>query len=156
MYPCFDTDGISSERLLSEWKWLAFGELSLLAVNAFGDLFLTNVQGAVHWLDITAGRISRVANSEKEFRDAATELPKKNEWSLIDDAEKAERKGYSPGKGQCVGSKIPWIFKESANMPDMYVADLYEYVSFMGDVHCQINDVPDCGKVRIRVEPRPN
>ena len=71
--------------------------------------------------------------------------------------EKAERKGCSPGKGQCVGGKIPFVFAESANMPDnMYVADLYEYVSIMGDLYSQIGNVPDGGQVRIKVQPRPD
>ncbi len=136
---------------------LAPGEFRLVAVSAFGDLFLRDCEGAVHRLDITGGTISAIANSEQAFRFAADDPSKKKEWFLIDEAEWAERKGYNPGRGQCVGSKIPWIFKESARMPDnLYVADLYEYVSFMGDLHSQINDVPDGGQVRIKLEPRPD
>ncbi len=156
MYPCFDVDGISSERLLREWKWLAPEELTLLAVNAFGDLFLEDVHGRVHRLDVTSGTISAIATSCIEFREAAKDAGKKRDWFLEELAEQAEQKGCSPRKRQCVGNKIPWVFKERANMPEnMYVADLYEYVSFMGDMHRQINDVPDGGKVKIRVQPRP-
>jgi hypothetical protein len=40
-------------------------------------------------------------------------------------------------------------------MPDnVYAADIYEYVSFMGDIHHQLQDVWDGGKVRLRGEPR--
>jgi hypothetical protein len=47
------------------------------------------------------------------------------------------------------------MFKESTGMTDnLYVADLYQYVSFMGDVHRQINDVPDGGQVRIKLQRR--
>jgi len=157
MYPCFDIDGISLEALLREWKWLAPGEFSLLALNAFGDLFLKDGDGTVHRLDITAGRMDAVANSEEEFRAAANDLRTKKEWFLIDEAEEASRKGYRPGRGQCAGSKIPWVFKDSAIMPDnLYVADLYEYVSFMGDLHGQIKDVSDGGQARIKIQPRPD
>jgi hypothetical protein len=97
MYPCFEVAGISWERVLSEWKWLAAGAFRLLAVSA----------------------------------------------------------GYSPGKDPCVGGKIPGVFTESADVPDNeYGADIYEYVSFMGDIHHQLDDVADGGKVRLRVEPR--
>ena len=157
MYPCFDMDGIFLERLLGEWKWLAPGAFSLLAVNAFGDLFLKDVHGCVHPLEVTGGTISEGANSGEEFRFAADDPPKKKEWLLIDEEDKAGRKGYGPGKGQCVGSKIPWIFKESASMPDnLYGADLYECDSFMGDLHSQIHSVPDGGQVRIKIQPRPD
>jgi hypothetical protein len=139
---------------LSEWKWLAAGEFRLLAVSAFGDLFLQDVHGGVHWLDVTGGKLSTIANSEKKFREAGTTLSKKEEWFLEERAKEAERKGYSPGKGECVGSKIPWVFKESADMPDnVYVADIYEYASFMGDLHHRLHEVGDGGKVRLRVEP---
>ena len=57
MYPCFDADGISWERVLSEWKWLAAAEFRLLAVSAFGDLFLQDVHGGVHWLDVRGREI---------------------------------------------------------------------------------------------------
>jgi hypothetical protein len=156
MYPCFDIGGISTESLLREWKWLAPGEFSLLAVNAFGDLFLQDGRGIVHRLDLTRGTISSIAASSEEFRQAAKDVEKKTKWFLEDLAEGAERKGCSPGKRQCIGGKIPFVFAQSANAPDnLYVADLYEYVSFMGDLHCQMKNVPDGGQVRIRVQPPP-
>jgi hypothetical protein len=156
MYPYFDIDGIATERLLQEWKWLAPGEFDLLAVNAFGDLFLQDFQGRVHRLDVTSGTISSIAASREEFRVAARDAEKKRDWLLEELAEQAQRLGCSPGKGQCVGGKIPFVFAQSANAPEnMYVADLYEYVSFMGDLHSQIKSVPDGGQVRIRIQPRP-
>jgi len=157
MYPCFDIEGISAERLLREWKWLVSGEFSLLALNAFGDLFLQDAGGSVHRLDVTSGTISVVATSTVEFREAAKDADKKEDWFLGELAEQVMRKGCSPGKGQCVGGKIPFVFAQRANAPDnMYVADLYEYVSFMGDLHSQMKDVPDGGQVRIKIEPRPD
>lgn len=72
-------------------------------------------------------------------------------------AERGEQKGCSPAKGQCIGSKIPWVFKESGDMlENVYVADLYEYVSFMGDFHEQIKDVPNGGQVQLKVQARPD
>jgi len=156
MYPCFDVQGISVERLLHEWKWMAPGKYGLLAVNPFGDLFLKDANGTVHRLDITGGTISTVAGTEMEFREAAKGAGQRDDWFLQRLAEQASQKGCSPKKGQCVGYKIPTVFKESANVPDnAYVADLYEFVSFMGDLHHQINDVPDGGQIRLKIQPRP-
>jgi len=156
MHPCFDIDGISVEKLLREWKWLAPGEFSLLAVNAFGDLFIQDVHGRVYRLDVTSGTFSLIAASNEEFRAAAKDPKKKRDWFLEELTEQAEHKGCCPGKGQCVGGKIPFVFAQSTNAPDnMYVADLYEYVSFMGDLHEQTKDVPEGGQVRVRIQPRP-
>jgi hypothetical protein len=156
VYPYFDVEGIWLERLLGEWKWLVDGEFHLLAVNAFGDLLLADAQDNVHWLDVMSGTISVIGSSSKEFMQSATDAVNKPEWLLEELALQAEQKGLCPGKGQCIGYKVPLIFKESADtQQNAYVADLYEYVSFMGDIHRQINDVPDGGKVRIKIERRP-
>lgn len=156
MYSCFDIDGISAEMLLREWKWLTLEEFSLLAVNAFGDLFLQDVGGRVHRLDVTSGTIFLIATSTVGFREAANDADKKKDWFREELAEQAEGRGCSPGKGQCVGGKIPFVFAQSASAPDnMYVADLYEYVAFMGDLHGQMKNIPDVGQVRLKIQPRP-
>ena len=156
MYPCFDVDGISVERLLQEWNWLVQGRYRLLAVNPFGDLFLEGINGGVHRLDITRATFSAIADSEEDFAKAANEPAKRRDWRLDGLAWQAQHRDCSPGKGQCFGYKIPAVFKESANMPsNLYVADLYEFVSFMGDMHGQMKDVPDGEKVRIKIQPKP-
>ena len=156
MFPGLEIAGISAERLLGEWKWLVPGEFALLAVNAFGDLFLEDANRAVHWVDVTSGTISAVAITGVEFREAAKGPRKKRDWLLQELTENAERKGCRPGKGQCVGSKIPRVFKPSADRPDnMYVAYPSECVWFKGELHGQMKDVPD-GQIRIPVQPRPD
>jgi hypothetical protein len=155
MYPCFDIGGIPVERLLDEWEWLVNGKFGLLAVNAFGGLFLEDTQGTVHRLDVTGGTMSMIASSSEEFTKAASS-GKAGKWLLDDLLAQAEQRGLHPHKGQCIGYKIPLVFKESASAADnTYVADLYEYVAFMGDLHGQIRDVADRGQVRMRVEPKP-
>jgi hypothetical protein len=90
MYPCFDIDEISPERLLQEWKWLAPGEFRLLAVNRFGDVFLQDVHGSVPRLDVTGGTISSVADSTAELQAAARNAAKKRHWFLEELAEQAD------------------------------------------------------------------
>lgn len=90
MYPCLDMDEISSERLLQEWKWLAPGEFRLLAVNRFGGLFLQDIHGSVHRLDVIGGTISSVADSTAEFQEAARNAAKKRAWFLEELAEQAD------------------------------------------------------------------
>jgi hypothetical protein len=47
------------------------------------------------------------------------------------------------GLRQCVGFKMPLVFSESREVPaNAYVADLYEQVSFLGDLHRQIARSP--------------
>jgi len=36
----FQVDGLEIERLLRDWRWLCPSQMSLLARNLFGELFL--------------------------------------------------------------------------------------------------------------------
>jgi len=61
-----------------------------------------------------------------------------------------------PNALQCIGFKVPVVFAESANVPNnAYVSDLYEQLSFLGDLHRQIVDTPDAAKVRLKVGQPP-
>lgn len=152
MYPCFEVEGIDVNKLLEDWRWLLSGSYRLVAINAFGDLFLEGDNSEMHWLDITGGTISVVASSVAEFQNSASS--NSETWFLRSDEEHAANKGYRPIKGQCIGSKIPWIFRESTGIAEnLRIADLYEYVGFMGSLHRQIAEVPNGGTVRIRFQP---
>jgi hypothetical protein len=65
----FLVDHLDIERLLSEWKWLCPSEMTLVARTAFGDLFLRDDGGAVFWLNTAVGKLARVADSGREFRE---------------------------------------------------------------------------------------
>lgn len=52
--------------------------------------------------------------------------------------------------------KTPTMFKESTGAgTNVYLANLNEYIPFLGDLHEQMKDVPDGGEVRIIVGPKP-
>jgi hypothetical protein len=52
---------------------------------------------------------------------------------------------------QCIGFKISVVFSESGDVPDnAYVADLYEQVSFLGDLHRQIANFSDGTKITLQ------
>jgi hypothetical protein len=67
----FKVDDLEIERLLTDWRWLCPAQMSLLAKNLFGELFLMDETGAVLWLNTTVGKLSRVANSKVEFLEMA-------------------------------------------------------------------------------------
>ena len=61
-------------------------------------------------------------------------------------------RGLKPGATQCIGFSVPLIFAESGSPDTPYVADLYEHISFLGDLNRQISSLPDGAKVRVRVK----
>ena len=156
MYPYFDIDEFSLDRLLRDWLWLCPEHVRLVAVDAFGDLFLQNLQGAILRLDTSGGRIERISESLEGFQKSAHLAEKRKEWFFEDVALVLAERGFRPSYGKCLAYKTPIVFKESTGAAtNVYIADLYEYVSFLGCLHNQIKNVADGGQVRIITGPKP-
>jgi hypothetical protein len=145
----FLVEHLSSERLLEEWRWLCPQPVALVARNAFGDLYLRDEFGKIVKLDVAIGQIKEVAESEAEFRKLASTEEKREEWFAESDELAASGQGLNPGASQCIGFKTPLVFAESGTPSRAYLADLYEYVSFLGELHRQISQLPDGSKVRL-------
>ena len=147
----FRVEALSIDRLLADWRWLCPGAYTLIARNAFGDLFLINSDGKVIWLQVAIGQITEIADSKSQFLDLLEHNSNREIWLAENDAKCASEMGLKPGLTQCIGFKIPVVFSESGDAPDnAYVADLYEQVSFLGDLHRQITNAPDGTKIRPR------
>lgn len=124
----------------------------MVAKTTFGDLFLRDEAGAIFWLNTSVGKLSQVASSEAEFRNAAETDEKRTVWFAEQDAQLSAGRGLNPTPSQCIGFSIPTVFAESASSKP-YIADLYEYVSFLGDLHRQISSAPDRTKVKPTIQP---
>jgi len=148
----FLVDHLVVERLLAEWRWLCPQPMSLVARNAFGDLFLREQEGRIFKLDVATGKMTRIAESVEEFRKVSRTEEKRKEWFLEADELAAAKRGLTPGKDQCIGFKIPLVFAESGSPGDAFLADPYEQVSFLGNLHRQISELPDGAKVRFQFE----
>jgi hypothetical protein len=149
----FQVGAPDTVRLLSEWRWLCPSRMSLTARNVFGELFLRDEVGAVLWLNTTIGKFNKASSKEAEFREMAETSEKRKEWFAEPEALSYAKRGLNPGLSQCIGFSVPVVFAEGGMPETAYVADLYDYVSFLGDLHRQISDLPDGGKVQLRVNP---
>jgi hypothetical protein len=118
-------------------------------------VFLQDETGVVFWLDTTLGKLSKVAQSKAEFLELAKTNPKRQEWFVEQEALAYANRGLIPSSSQCIGFGVPAVFAEGGTPASAFVADIYEHVSFLGDLHQQIATLPDGSKVRIRVAPKP-
>jgi len=152
----FDIEHLDANRLLEQWRWLCTEPVALIARNGFGDLFLRTVEGKVLRLDVGDGTLAEVAESELNFKDSLKHSAKRELWFGEHQLEAFAARGLKANDRQCIGFKTPVVFAESANVPNnAFVADLYEQVSFLGDLHRQIADVPNGGKIRLKVGQPP-
>jgi hypothetical protein len=148
----FAIDHLDVARLLTDWRWLRHGDVKLIARNAFGDLFLCADKGEILQLDVGAGTVTKIADSERQFRELASSGDKDEQWFAKSDDVAAATRGLVPGDSQCIGLYPPLVFAESGSGSSSYVIDIYEHVGFLGDLHRQIAELPDGAKVRLRVK----
>lgn len=155
-YPYFDVEGLPLESLLANWRWLCPQQVRLVAVDAFGDLFLENADGTICRLDVCGGQLDRIAESIRQFQAGANSFERRTEWFHEDVAIALAEQGFPVSKGKCVGYKTPIVFAQASGAAsNVYVAQLEAYVAFLGDLHLQIRDVPDGEKVRLIIGPKP-
>jgi hypothetical protein len=149
MNPVFEVERLSADRLMSEWRWLCPQPVVLVARNAFGDLFLRDESGKIFKLTVSVGQLEQVCDSEGQFRALAEE--KRQDWFAEDDVLAAAQRGLVPNSHQCIAFKIALMFAESGLPDNAYIADLYEQVSFLGELNRRLSTLPDGTKVRLKV-----
>jgi hypothetical protein len=151
--PRFAVQHLDVEKLLSNWRWLCKDEVTLIARNAFADLFLCNKAGNILWLDVSAGKLTKVADSEAQFRRMAETKERHEEWFAESDERSAASRGLTPDTNQCIAFAAPLAFAESESNNKPFVVDIYEQVGFSGDMHKQLSHMPEGTKVRLKVVP---
>src|SRR5262249_54280119 len=122
----FAVDHLDVERLLADWRWLCSQRMTLVARNAFADLFLCDESGEVFRLDVAIGKLTKVADSDAQFRELAASHEKREEWFAETDVRAAAARGLKPNTNQCIGFSVPLVFAEGGSPDTPYIADLYE------------------------------
>lgn len=148
----FAVEHLEVERLLADWRWLCPGKMSLVARNAFADLFLRDEAGRIFRLEVGVGKLAQVADSEAQFVELAKTPEKRAEWFAESDEQASAARGLRPNAKQCVGFSVPLVLAKSGSPNPPYLADLYEHVSFLGGIHRQISTLPEGAKVRLQVK----
>ena len=136
-----------TDQLLREWRWLIpSGEVC--AVTALGDMIL-NVDGSFWFLCAAVAQLEPLAASEQEL--ARVLAQKKDEIFGTAFIEKMRREGLELAEGQCVGFKQPVVLGGGYTRSNAYAVEACECVSWLGDLHRQINDLPDGAKIKLNI-----
>jgi hypothetical protein len=132
--------------LTMDWKWLFDSDqFTLLEISPFGDLFMRDPTGALCLLDVNLGELQY---AEIEGTNPDLLFPIAFDMSTANGYIKA---GLLPVDGQCFGYKQQLVAGGSLESHNVYIATHSEYISFMGDFHRQIQDVPDGTTVDLKV-----
>lgn len=140
-------ENLSTAELLEDWAWLIQKSYSLVAMNNFGDMFLRDENGAIHFLELVSGTITKIAESAIKFEQSAKETENRRTWFLTILLTELEQAGMTLAKGQCFGYKIPPILGGKIEVANIEVGDISVYVSLLGQIHQQVRSAPPGTKI---------
>jgi hypothetical protein len=129
------TDGPEIPEMLGYWDWKTGPGYHPLVMSKFGDWFLADPQGKVHWLELLEGTFNCVANSVEEFEQLMVQTAKLNEWFWLPWCYKLHDDGLIPQEGQCFGFKVPPKLGAPADLSNVEVANLPAYQFWMSQIH---------------------
>jgi hypothetical protein len=131
--------------LAKDWGWLIdLDHYRLLTISPFGDLPLQDDADRILLLDINLGAVEAM---EEESVDPAVLFPMSFDDRIAAGYRQA---GLVLTEGKCYGYKKQCVAGGSLEPDNVYVATTTEYISFMGDFHYQIKDVPDGATIRLK------
>lgn len=137
---------IGLDVLLKDWAWLLDpARHKLMAVSPFGDILLQDETGAISLLDVNLGVLEPATISGT---DPVELFPMMFDGRIAAGYEKA---GLHLTASKCYGYKKQLVAGGSMQPENVYIASTIEYVSFLGDFHNQIKDLPNGTTVTIKV-----
>ena len=126
---------------LKDWSWLRnLDDMEIVRTSCIGDVILRTASGEEFILDVVGGELRAYDEHEKYLLNGESNL-----------MGRMEQHGLTLSPGTCYCLKPHAIFE--VHKPDnVYVGTTSEYVSFLGDFHNRVKDLPDGTKVRFVVK----
>jgi hypothetical protein len=136
---------------LDGWRWMVGDEAVLLAASLSGDLFFSDRGGRVHWIDTGAGSVECVADDVATFGRKVHTAEFCGDFLLEGVIADELRIHGSLGPGRCFGYRSLPVFGGAYSGENRVPMRAAEHFAFTGDVHRQIDGLPDGAAVELDV-----
>jgi len=148
------TDGLPFDSLLSDWQWLISSNYTPVLMTAFGDLFLRDGEGRIHFLDLMSGEFKQVAASQDAFDRMCEDREQRRSWFIGYLLTEVRKLRGDLGAGQCYSCKIPLSLGGPLDADNFERMDLQVHFSILGQLHRQTKHLPPGTKIgSIKIEP---
>jgi hypothetical protein len=135
--------GVDTSAMLEFWRWLIPESHRPLFATALGDLFLTDPDGRVLWLDMGDGELQVVAANDAEFGRVTADPENNSLWfgaTLVDQLRAA---GEVLGPGECYCYVTLPMLGGEYDPVNFRVYDVVTHFRVWGPIHEQLRDLPD-------------
>lgn len=123
-------------------------------MNTFGDLFWIDEGGSVCLLNFAEGSNEVLAESEDDFLSKIDDEEAASDWLLLDLVDELKVSEVRAKRGQCFGFKLLPILGGDYIVSNIYSSNIGEYWAFCGDVHRQLDGLPDGAPIEIEFKRR--
>ncbi|WP_298466727.1 T6SS immunity protein Tdi1 domain-containing protein [uncultured Erythrobacter sp.] len=120
---------------------------TVIAVTAFGDLFVTDADGNVAMLDTIEGKLNPVAESPEQLLALLEDEQKQDELLLAGFVLGARSDGKTLGEGECYDFTPPPILGGPMTPENFEVTDFVVKMSIAGQIFVQVKDLPPGTKI---------
>jgi hypothetical protein len=138
-----DPASVDTVRLLKSWRWLIDGAIQPMIITAMGDMFLTDMNGVVYWLNTIDGKLGKVADTHPEFKEMRQEAENLDEWFMPGMVGELIAAGKTLGAGEVYSFKQPPVLGGSFDLENIDPCDVHVHFMMAGQLHEQVKDLPD-------------
>jgi hypothetical protein len=135
-------DNLAVDSLLADWRWLVQPAFMPVLMTAFGDLFLRDEAGHIHFLDLMSGEFKQVAESEEEFARLCEDREQRRNWFIAFLLMELRKLRGDLAAGECYSCNIPLSLGGKLNVDNFDRTDLQIHYSVLGQLHRQTKHLP--------------
>jgi hypothetical protein len=147
------TDGLPFDTLLSDWRWLVAPGFTPVLMTAFGDLFLRDQPGRIHFLNLMSGDFTQVAESQEEFDRLCEDRKQRRSWFIGFLLMELRKLRGELAAGECYSCKIPLSLGGRFKADNFERTDLRVHYSILGQLYQQTRHLPPATKIdSIKIE----
>jgi hypothetical protein len=143
--PCHltaDLQALEPNELLADWRWLVREENTPILATAFGDLFLRDSEGRIHFLDLLCGELKLVAETEAGFSESCGKIEWREQY-FVGHLIMELRKLHGPlPSGKCFSCKVPLFLGGKLEPENFRICDLLVHASVLGQLAEQSQALP--------------
>lgn len=136
-------DGDAAAGLRACWRWLVPDACRPLFATALGDLFLSDPDGRVLWLDMGTGRLQPVAADAAAFARSAADPDHGDFWFGQPLVDRLRAAGRCLGPGECYSYVQLPMLGGGYEPGNFRVYDLSHHLRVWGPIHERLRHLPD-------------
>ncbi len=145
-----DTTDLDWLDVLEPWGDILPDAFTVWFANRLGEPILVFDDDTVHRLDLEGGELEKIATSRDALAEAIEAGPNANLWLRANEIDRATTAGRPLEAGECYGYRQPLVLGGRPDGENLCIRTVAEYISFLGQMHAQIRDLPDGAEVDIR------